>query len=245
LTPLHICQWFSCPKCIIFLAFCFVLPEINTNEVELADPNFDIKNVTIGLKLTSEFLKNMEEHINDNSIPKDFPTFAKSFFIETTGGGFTHAPKSNDTKKSNATQLTTANKSRGGKRKSNGDKQQGQKRTRKGFFDKSLKMGLFHIKKGALAAKALPDKSKLKDGVGVCIDFCSHEKNATSLTNSARMGTTTQTGKMYPLTTRSSSLNIWTAWVLCVSMWRRSKSTKSQCHPNMLTSWATPQDQRQ
>jgi hypothetical protein len=31
-------------------------------------------------------------------------------------------------------------------------------------------------KKGAPAVKALPNKSKLKDGQGICLDFCSHEK---------------------------------------------------------------------
>jgi hypothetical protein len=37
-------------------------------------------------------------------------------------------------------------------------------------------MGLFHVKKGAFASKALPDKSMLKDGTGIYMDFCSHEK---------------------------------------------------------------------
>jgi hypothetical protein len=37
-------------------------------------------------------------------------------------------------------------------------------------------MGLFHIKKGTPASKALPDKSTLKDGVSICLDFCCHEK---------------------------------------------------------------------
>ncbi len=38
-------------------------------------------------------------------------------------------------------------------------------------------MGLFHVKKGTLAAKALPDKSStLKDGASICLDFCCHER---------------------------------------------------------------------
>ena len=37
-------------------------------------------------------------------------------------------------------------------------------------------MGLFHVKQGAPASKALPDKSMLKDSIGICMDFCSHEK---------------------------------------------------------------------
>ena len=42
--------------------------------------------------------------------------------------------------------------------------------------DKSLKMSLFHVKKGALAAKALPDKSTLKDRAGIFLDFCCHNQ---------------------------------------------------------------------
>jgi hypothetical protein len=37
-------------------------------------------------------------------------------------------------------------------------------------------MGLFHVTKGTPMVKALPDKSKLKDGKGICLDFCSHKK---------------------------------------------------------------------
>jgi hypothetical protein len=37
-------------------------------------------------------------------------------------------------------------------------------------------MGLFHVKKGTSAVKVLPNKSKLKDGQGICLDFCLHEK---------------------------------------------------------------------
>jgi hypothetical protein len=35
-------------------------------------------------------------------------------------------------------------------------------------------MGLFHLKKGAPASKALPEKNTLKDGI--CLDFCCHER---------------------------------------------------------------------
>ena len=37
-------------------------------------------------------------------------------------------------------------------------------------------MGLFHVKKGIPLAKAMPDKSTLKDGASICLDFCSHER---------------------------------------------------------------------
>jgi hypothetical protein len=59
------------------------------------------------------------------------------------------------------------------KRKSNGN-EPGKKKSRKEFSDKSLKMGLFHIKKGTPAVKALPKKGKLKDKI--CLDFCTHER---------------------------------------------------------------------
>jgi hypothetical protein len=36
-------------------------------------------------------------------------------------------------------------------------------------------MGLFHVKKGTPVAKALLNKSKLKDSKGICMDFCAHE----------------------------------------------------------------------
>ncbi len=37
-------------------------------------------------------------------------------------------------------------------------------------------MGLFYVKKGAPVDKAFPNKSKVKDGKGICLDFCSHEE---------------------------------------------------------------------
>jgi hypothetical protein len=40
--------------------------------------------------------------------------------------------------------------------------------------DKSLKMGLFHTKKGASIATVLPKKGKLKENI--CLDFCSHDR---------------------------------------------------------------------
>jgi hypothetical protein len=129
------------------------------------------------VKLASKFFSNMQEHVDDNSIPRDVPAFARSFFSKATRGGFTLAPKVNDAKKPSTTQ--PADGTGGGKRKPNGKEQQGQKKPKKEFLDKSLKMGLFHVKKGTPASKALPDKSTLKDGAGICMDFCSHERKCT------------------------------------------------------------------
>jgi hypothetical protein len=52
---------------------------INTNKIKLADTNSDSKNVTIAVKLAQKFLIKMQEHINNNSIPKDVPALAKIF----------------------------------------------------------------------------------------------------------------------------------------------------------------------
>ena len=147
---------------------------INTNKIEIGNSMFDTKQVSVAVKLASKFFAKMQEHIDDNSIPKDVPAFAKSFFIESTGGVFVPAPPAAD----NATKPTTnqpADNNGGGKRKGTGDgeQQEGGKKQRK-TSDKSLKMGLFHMKKGTPASKALPDKSTLKEGV--CLDFCCHDR---------------------------------------------------------------------
>ena len=61
---------------------------INTNKIEMGDNTFDIKNVSTVVRLASKFFNKMQEHVEDNSIPKDVSAFAKSFFTDTMGGGF-------------------------------------------------------------------------------------------------------------------------------------------------------------
>jgi hypothetical protein len=39
------------------------------------------------MKLASIFFAKMQEHIDNNFIPKDVPAFAKSFFVVASGGG--------------------------------------------------------------------------------------------------------------------------------------------------------------
>ncbi len=149
---------------------------INTNKIEVGDNKFNTKYVTIAVKLASKFFIKMQEHVNDNTILKDVPAFVRNFFVKATGGGgFALEPKSNDAKKQYASQ--PANCTGGEKCKPNGKEQQGgQKKPKKEFLDNSLKMGLFHVKKGTPASKALPNKNTLKDGAGICMDFCSHRK---------------------------------------------------------------------
>jgi hypothetical protein len=97
-------------------------------------------------------------------------------FSEAAGGGFVHAPAVTKQPPANtSTQPADANPK--GKCKPNGKEQEGgKKKPRKEFSDKSLKMGLFHVKKGTPAAKALPNRSTLKDGASICLDFCCHER---------------------------------------------------------------------
>jgi hypothetical protein len=141
---------------------------INTTEIKVGNNKFETRSLSTAVKLASKFFSKMQEHVDDNSIPKDVPAFAKSFFVEAPGGGFVPAP-ADETKKPSTTQPADGNG--GNKRKANGEEQQGQKKTKKEFSDRSLKMGLFHVKKGTSASKALPDKSILKDGVSICLDF--------------------------------------------------------------------------
>ena len=60
---------------------------INTNKIKTGDSIFKTKQVSVLVKLASFFFAKMQEHIDDNSIPKDVSAFAKSFFVKATGGG--------------------------------------------------------------------------------------------------------------------------------------------------------------
>jgi len=62
---------------------------INTNKVEIGDVNLETKQITIAVKFASRFMTKMLEHINENSIPKNIPAFAKSLFVEAPDIGFT------------------------------------------------------------------------------------------------------------------------------------------------------------
>jgi hypothetical protein len=148
---------------------------INTNKIKVGDHKFETKMVSTAVKLASKFFSKMQEHVNDNSIPKDVPAFARSIFIDATGGGFVHAPTV-DEPKIPATTTEPAKANPNGKRKPNGKEHDGKKKPRKEFSNKSLKMGIFHVKNGTPASKALPDESTLKDRASICLDFCSHER---------------------------------------------------------------------
>ncbi len=217
---------------------------INTNKVELGLADLDNKHVKTAIKLATKFFKKMVDHIDNNSVPKEVPTFAKSLSVEQTSGGFAIAPPTIVAPKSNPT-AQPATLKEGGKRKTNGEEPAvvaGNKKPRKEFSNKSLKMGIFNVKAATLAAKALPDKTLLKDSTGICLDFCSQDKNAISHTSCARMASITQIGKMCPTKTSLSSINTWTARASCGSMQQPLRSTKSSYLPNMLTFWGMLRD---
>jgi hypothetical protein len=88
---------------------------VNTNKVKLGLLDFDDKHIKTTVKLASKFFKKMVDHIDDNSLPKEVPTFAKSLFVEQTLGGFTLATCTSEASKGNGNQPAASNE--GGKRK--------------------------------------------------------------------------------------------------------------------------------
>ncbi len=75
---------------------------VNTNKVELGLLDFDDKHIKTAVKLASNFFKKMVDHIDDNSLPKEVSTFAKSLFVEQTSGGLTLATCTSKAPKGNA-----------------------------------------------------------------------------------------------------------------------------------------------
>jgi hypothetical protein len=66
----------------------FLQNSINTNRVEhnLICSNLETKVIAIVVKLTSKFFKKMEDHIDDDSFPKEEPAFARNLFTEQLPG---------------------------------------------------------------------------------------------------------------------------------------------------------------
>ncbi len=65
---------------------------INTNKVELNNSSLNTKQIEAAVKLVTKFIKKMDEHADNNSVPKEIPPFAKSFFVEQGSGTITIAP---------------------------------------------------------------------------------------------------------------------------------------------------------
>ncbi len=112
---------------------------INTNKIETGDSKFETKQVSIAVKLATNFFAKMLEHVEDNSIPKDVPAFAKSFFVEATGGGFVPAPPAANATTKPTTNQPAENNGRG-KRKGNGETKQkaADQKKQRNTSDKSL-----------------------------------------------------------------------------------------------------------
>ncbi len=139
---------------------------VNTNLVKHEDhcKGLDIKSISTAVKLASKFLKKMTKHIVDDTVPKEVPEFAHTLFVEQPGGSLTNTP---------VVEKTTETPPTNGKGKKDGNEPKKKKQKCKAS-DKSLKMGIFHIKQGVNATSALPKKGKLKDSI--CLDFCAHGK---------------------------------------------------------------------
>ena len=128
-----------------------------------------MKVIAIAVKLASKFFKKMDNHIDDDSFPKEVPAFARNLFTEQLPM-IIIAVKG----KSGINEL----KQPGEQKKVDGDtphcKKQQLKATQKDASNCSFKMGLFHLKKGIPANLALPEKGTLKNGI--CLDFCCQDR---------------------------------------------------------------------
>ena len=107
----------------------------------------------------------MNDHIEDDTVQKEIPSFARTMFVENDGVVVTAVPVAINKPTETPAAL---NKSKGKK----SDKEPSKKKQKQETSNKSLKMGLFHMEKGASVAAALPEKGKLKENI--CMDFCSH-----------------------------------------------------------------------
>jgi hypothetical protein len=92
------------------------------------------------------------------------PCLCRTLFVEQPGGGFTNTTVVEKTAK------TPAADSKG---KKDGDEPK-EKKQKCDVSDKSLKMGIFHIKQSVNVTSALPKQGKLK--VSICLNFCAHGK---------------------------------------------------------------------
>jgi hypothetical protein len=130
--------------------------------------------VKTGVKLGAKFINKMIKQVKDNLIPKDIPAFVRSLFVKQTAGRAITLPAAAKTSVTNNQDVIAVSGKATNKRKSDGNKSGGKKKSRKEISNKSLKMGLFHVKQGTPTVKALPEKDKLKDKI--CLDFCLHWK---------------------------------------------------------------------
>jgi hypothetical protein len=114
--------------------------------------------MSIAVKLASKFLKKMTEHIKDNTVPKEVPSFAQSHFTDFLSGPQLLV-------KTNVASIvpaaTTTTQSEGGKKKDGKEPSRKKKKREGGLSNKSPGMGLFHTKKGISAGKGKVERRDL------------------------------------------------------------------------------------
>jgi hypothetical protein len=64
----------------------FLQNSINTSKDEIGHSALEIKHITIGMKHAAKFINKMFKHINNNSVSKEIPAFAKGLFVKQTVG---------------------------------------------------------------------------------------------------------------------------------------------------------------
>ena len=114
-------------QCFQYLAS-FSQNLINTNKVEINNPSLNIKQVNMAVKLVSKFCKKMTKHIEDSTVPKEIPPFARSFFVEQSGKITPTAIPATINEQDTTGKQPAAGNEGGGKRKSEGGNIQQKKR---------------------------------------------------------------------------------------------------------------------
>jgi hypothetical protein len=133
---------------------------VNTNLVEhgAIGDKLDIRNVSIAVNFSAKFWKKMNYHIKEDAVLKEIPSFARTMFVEQASGIVAAALVAVD---KSATTSTASIEAKGKKSVDEPSKKKQKRET----SNKSLKMGLFYIEKGATVATALPEKGKLKEDI--------------------------------------------------------------------------------
>jgi hypothetical protein len=108
------------------------------------------------VKLAAKFINKMVKHIDNSLVPMEIPALPRTFSLSklqnVSPSLFPMSNKKNSQVPNLPHWLTLGNV----RQMSTNLVKRSQGRS---FSDKSLKMGLFHVKKGTSTVKALPDKS--------------------------------------------------------------------------------------
>jgi hypothetical protein len=131
-----------------------------------------MKQAVVAVKLMTKFIKKITEHVEDSSVPKEIPPFARTLFVKQDSRKIILAATTEQKTELKQPAVTI----KGGKCKSDGANP-APKRKKRETSHKFLAKRIFHVnKKGLLLPKPSPIKSKLKDGTSIFLDFCCHER---------------------------------------------------------------------